>query len=76
VNLVTTTITRVQLGKVLRQGEIEDSGIFAGYAGVRTITGLAAVTLLMALLGATAFATTSFARVGPPVACFDSTTGR
>lgn len=57
--------------------------VFAGYSGVRAITGpgrigagLAAVTLLLALLGAAVFATTSFARVGPPVAYFDSTTGR
>lgn len=57
--------------------------VFAGYAGVRRITdpgrigaGLAAISLLLALLGAAVFATTSFARVGPPVAYFDSTTGR
>lgn len=57
--------------------------VFSGYAGVRAAAGpgrigagLAALTLLLALLGAAAFATTSFGRVGPPVAYFDTTTGR
>ena len=54
--------------------------VFAGYAGPRTTHTragmlLAAVTLLLALLGAATFATTSWRGVGPPYAYFD-TTGR
>lgn len=57
--------------------------VFGVYAGARTKPGpgrvgatLAVMTLLLALLGAAVFATTSWGRVGPPVAYFDSTTGR
>lgn len=57
--------------------------VFGRYAGARTTPGagrvgaaLGVVTLLLALSGAAVFATTSWRGVGPPVAYFDTQTGR
>jgi hypothetical protein len=57
--------------------------VFGVYAGARTAPGpgrigatLGVITLLLALSGAAVFATTSWRNVGPPIAYFDTQTGR